>query len=169
MKTPFHLTEPHPSVPRTSYIHSGRGGAGNFKHVDASTITSASSASGPASLTPLPAPDTSSRAFTSGRGGAGNVHRAAERAIFSFDEELERQRIVDAKVAPVYLIGRGGAGNLFSDDRRPSGGGDYAQHRHGSASSVVSRESDASDGSDGGARRSVEGALRKVGRTFSRG
>lgn len=159
MKMPFHLTEPHPSVPRTSYIHSGRGGAGNFKHIDPSTVTSPSSASGPASLTPLPGADTTTRAFTSGRGGAGNVHRASERAIFSFDEELERQRIVDAKVAPVYHIGRGGAGNLI-DDRRPS----MDSHRQGSASSMMSRDSDVSDK----ARRSVEGAFRKVSRTFSR-
>lgn len=158
MKMPFHLTEPHPSVPRTSYIHSGRGGAGNFKHVDASTITAPSSASGPASLTPLHGTDP--RAFTSGRGGAGNVHRASERAIFSFDEELERQRIVDAKVAPVYHIGRGGAGNTLVDARRPS----MDSHRHGSASSIMSRDSDVSDK----ARRSVEGAFRKVSRTFSR-
>ncbi|MCJ1365565.1 hypothetical protein MMC16_004689 [Acarospora aff. strigata] len=146
---PFHLTEPHPSVPRSSYLHSGRGGAGNYKYIDASTITSPSSATGPASATRLPASD--ARAFTSGRGGAGNVHRGAERAIFSFDEELDRQRVVEAKVAPVYHIGRGGAGNLI-DDRRPS----LESERHGSASSIMSNHSDASDHK---ARTSVEAAL----------
>jgi hypothetical protein len=34
-----------------------------------------------------------------------------ERLIFSFDEELERQRRVLAHAAPVYHFGRGGAGN----------------------------------------------------------
>ena len=48
----------------------------------------------------------------SGRGGAGNAFPASERAIFSFDEELERQLRWES-VAPVYHVGRGGAGNLI--------------------------------------------------------
>ena len=37
--------------------------------------------------------------------------------MFSFDEELEREM---RRVAPVYHVGRGGAGNMISTD--PSGG-----------------------------------------------
>ena len=49
-----------------------------------------------------------------GRGGAGNVHHPpSERAIFSFDEELERQLSQDRHAAPVYHVGRGGAGNVY--------------------------------------------------------
>lgn len=160
---PFRLTEPHPSVPRTNYMPSGRGGAGNYRHVDATKITPPSSATGPASLTPLSESDTHKRPFTSGRGGAGNVHLPSERAIFSFDEELERQRIVDAKVAPVYHIGRGGMGNLF-DCRRPS----LDSQRNGSASSIMTNDSDASNASSNRSIGGVSMAFRKVSRTFSR-
>lgn len=147
---PFRLTEPHPSVPSTSYLHSGRGGAGNYKHVDPRTITPPTSATGPASLTPLPTSAT--RNFTSGRGGIGNVHQGSERAIFSFDEELERQKTGNA---PIFHVGRGGAGNLI-DERRPSRG-----ERQGSASSVMSGDSNLSDK----ARRSVDWFRDSMSRT----
>jgi Protein of unknown function (DUF3602) len=56
-----------------------------------------------------------------GRGGAGNVcHQPSERAIFSFDEELARQLSQDRHAAPVYHVGRGGAGNVHRIDRYPS-------------------------------------------------
>lgn len=41
------------------------------------------------------------------------MHRCpSERAIFSFDEELEQQLRRDARAAPIYHVGRGGAGNV---------------------------------------------------------
>jgi len=46
------------------------------------------------------------------------MHRERERAIFSFDEELERQRRMTEHQAPIYHVGRGGAGNLV-DEMRP--------------------------------------------------
>lgn len=94
-------------------MHVGRGGAGNtFK---APKTTSPASARGPASLFGSEIPLTGTK-FSSGRGGAGNIHPNSERAIFSFDEELQRQSTRDKKLeaGAVYHVGRGGAGNLVS-------------------------------------------------------
>ena len=154
---PFHLTEPHPSV-RRAYIHTGRGGAGNYTSVPRD-VTDGITASGPASRVTLPASSSSStRKFTSGRGGAGNVHTESERAIFSFDEELAHEQRLQERAAPVYHCGRGGAGNIASE---------YATRasRQGSASSDLSLRSDESQGR---AKRSLEGAWNKVSKTFAR-
>jgi len=113
----YSITEPHPSIPKSNYVHSGRGGAGNYSHVNPQDITSAQTASGPASIRPLRV-TSPAEYFAAGRGGAGNVHRVKERAIFSFDEELERQRRMTEHQAPIYHVGRGGAGNLV-DEMRP--------------------------------------------------
>ncbi|PLB40101.1 DUF3602 domain-containing protein [Aspergillus candidus] len=109
----YRVVEPHPSVPRAHpAIHTARGGAGNVIDLKDTKTTDSRSASGPASLTRLDS--RTPRSFTSGRGGAGNVHRTSERAMFSFDEELERDL---RRAAPVYHVGRGGAGNMvFRDD-----------------------------------------------------
>ena len=111
MSSTYSVTEPHPNVSR--YTHSGRGGAGNtFK---AGQISSGATARGPASLFGGIIPQTSSR-FSSGRGGAGNIKPVSEKAIFSFDEELERQSSREKKLAEgaIYHVGRGGAGNWAS-------------------------------------------------------
>jgi hypothetical protein len=113
-------------VPSSHYIHSGRGGAGNISHVDPRSITAGSDATGPASRAALPTTSSSAAAaaaaannpyYATGRGGIGNMHYAQERPMFSFDEELERQRKMMEHQAPVYHTGRGGAGNLASDGR----------------------------------------------------
>ncbi|KAI9825004.1 MAG: hypothetical protein M1819_006515 [Sarea resinae] len=156
----FHLTEPHPSVPSTSYIHSGRGGAGNVVHVPANSTTPSTTASGPAARIPLPAPPANER-FAAGRGGFGNMHTNSERAIFSFDEELERQRAIAGREAPVFHIGRGGAGNAVDDHPRPRSG------RLNSIDSTASRDSDDS-GAGARARRSIDGVLDRLSHTFSR-
>jgi hypothetical protein len=150
----YHITEPHPSVPASHTFYAGRGGAGNAMRVNPKTVTQGPDASGPASLIKLTPPPSNSL-FTTGRGGAGNVHREKERAMFSFDEELAQQERLREHAAPVYHIGRGGAGNLIDEmhHRRAS------QH---SASSMTSTES------EGGVRRSIEGAWHKVSRQFSR-
>ncbi|MCJ1259248.1 hypothetical protein MMC24_007084 [Lignoscripta atroalba] len=150
---PFHLTEP---VPHTSYIHTGRGGAGNRTHVPPPSTHASST-----NYTPAPRPTTNNKPIHSGRGGAGNIHPASERAIFSFDEELSRERIT-----PVYHVGRGGVGN-FVDERRVSNESGTTR-RNGSADSMTSRESAGSDGPTT-ARKSVEWVRDRVGRTFSRG
>jgi len=101
------VVEPHPTVRK--YAHTGRGGAGNT--VKAGKTSNPRTAQGPASLleTGLPV----SAKFSSGRGGAGNIHKSSERALFSFDEELERQisREKMTKEGAVWHVGRGGAGN----------------------------------------------------------
>lgn len=105
----YHLIEPHPSVPQTSRpaIHTARGGAGNVIDLKNTKTTDSRTATGPASVARL---DTRRpAAYKSGRGGAGNIHSSSEWAIFSFDEELERDL---RRAAPVYHVGRGGAGNM---------------------------------------------------------
>lgn len=116
MTSRYSVNEPHPTA--STYIHSGRGGAGNaFK---APKLTSGSSAHGPASLFEGGLPQTSSK-FSSGRGGAGNIHKSSDKAVFSFDEELDRQTTRQRKLEEggVYHVGRGGAGNMFTG-RSPS-------------------------------------------------
>jgi hypothetical protein len=150
----YHITEPHPSVPSSHFVYSGRGGAGNATRVNPSNVTNGRNASGPASLIKLTPPSSSSY-FSSGRGGAGNVHRERERAMFSFDEELAQQERLREHAAPVYHVGRGGAGNAVHEMARPV--------RTNSASSNTSTESEKE-----GVRRSIEGAWHKVSRQFSR-
>ncbi|KAI9805657.1 MAG: hypothetical protein M1833_005149 [Piccolia ochrophora] len=113
----YAVTEPHPH-PSTSYMHTGRGGVGNAVRVSASTKTS-SKKTPPTNASVLPP---SSHRFTTGRGGAGNVHPASEqRAMFSFDEEIARERARAEHAAPVIHVGRGGAGNKASSIRSEGG------------------------------------------------
>jgi len=49
-----------------------------------------------------------------GRGGAGNVFPASERAIFSFDEELERQLRWERDVAPASSRGSESGADVFN-------------------------------------------------------
>jgi hypothetical protein len=149
----FHITEPHPSV-GGSYIYSGRGGAGNVTRVKASDLTHGATATGPASRVKLTPPPTNYY-FASGRGGAGNMRREQERAMFSFDEELQQQERLRSQQAPVYHVGRGGAGNLV-DEMKPR------SQRQNSASSVSSSGSEKD-----GVRRSVETAWNRLSRQFS--
>jgi len=111
----YTITEPHPTVVKNSYTHSGRGGAGNFFRAPATT---------PASGVPIPAaataPTTSTR-FYSGRGGAGNIHSAADRKVISFDEEFQRAEVRE-KASTMTHVGRGGAGNVFSTKLDSSAG-----------------------------------------------
>jgi len=95
----------------SSVFHSGRGGAGNYRRLSAIELDARDNAS--ESIAPS---TTTSKVFFGGRGGAGNVHPTTERAMFSFDEELERDRLIHEHFAPVYSIGRGGKGNLVSRD-----------------------------------------------------
>lgn len=112
--TNYRVIEPHPSVPHSTRpaVYTGRGGSGNIISLKDTKTTDSRTATGPASVTRLDSRTPST--FTSGRGGAGNVHCSSERAIFSFDEELERDL---RRAAPVYHVGRGGAGNMvYRDD-----------------------------------------------------
>jgi hypothetical protein len=48
--------------------------------------------------------------FSSGRGGAGNIHPVKDAAPFSFDEELSLQTTREQN-HEAWHVGRGGAGN----------------------------------------------------------
>lgn len=116
------ITEPSPST--TTYMRSGRGGAGNVVRV---SKTQKSSHSVP-SIAP-------SRRFFSGIGGAGNAHEASERPALSLDEEYNRQAARD--LATTGHCGIGGAGNVYT--RKPSDAG--SSHSDASTSSTLSSKS----------------------------
>ncbi|KAF2490570.1 hypothetical protein BU16DRAFT_426993, partial [Lophium mytilinum] len=89
-----------PSTSQT-YIRSGIGGAGNWKR--AASIPSA-----------LPVPQiTTPRhgSFSSGVGGAGNIHSTSTRRGLSADEELAREHAIKRSARSGWHTGIGGAGN----------------------------------------------------------
>jgi len=103
----YKLHEPTPFSPSAPRIHYGRGGAGNFAPASLARNTDKQARSATAT----------SGLYTCGRGGAGNMHTASERAMFSFDEEMARERLREETTAPVFHVGRGGAGNAAHADR----------------------------------------------------
>ncbi|KAG8529473.1 uncharacterized protein KY384_006110 [Bacidia gigantensis] len=113
MTSRYTLHEPFPTYSSKTSMPFGRGGAGNQvspekrNKLPPSTITATQhSHQGPN--------------YSTGRGGAGNMHSSGEdRAMFHFDEELERERRLNKNPAPVYHVGRGGGGNVV-DKRRGS-------------------------------------------------
>jgi hypothetical protein len=149
----YSVVEPHPHT-TTPYIRTARGGAGNIvKSSFSQSITASMPA--PRSSTDQKRPST----FKSGRGGAGNVHQSSERAIFSFDEELERQMRHQEAMAPVYHVGRGGAGNMIYGDSSTT-----ASHKDSETASAISASSSQS-GADIAARtvrKSLEKGWAKV-------
>lgn len=149
MSRNYSVTEPHPSVPKSgAYIYGGRGGAGNYRRYKAEDLTSGPTATGPSSRVNVPASSKRHAVVATGRGGAGNMVRAyeAEERVFSFDEELVRQR---QNSTPIYHIGRGGAANWVDESR-----------------SSDSRRTE-SVSSDDSTSSKVRGALGKVTRKFS--
>jgi len=148
----FHITEPHPSVGSCD-SYTGRRRAGNAMRIKPNQVSNGQTASGPASRVKLAPPPTNS-VYATGRGGAGNMKKS-ERAMFSFDEELQQQERLRSQQAPVYHIGRGGAGNLV-DELKPR------SQRQNSASSNSSVESDKD-----GVRRSVDNAWKRLSKQFS--
>jgi hypothetical protein len=160
---PNTLFELHPSVPRTQYMGSGRGGAGNMHRVSKKDIFTIP-ANPPASRTTLPPPPTT---FMTGRGGAGNLAHApssSERAIFSFDEELIRDQRAEERQAPVYYIGRGGAGNYSYSRGRNWSWEQNRSTRSNSVSTQSSRETIDSNLSD----RSDRSVGSKMGNAWTR-
>jgi hypothetical protein len=174
----YSIVEPHPQPsPSAHYISTGRGGAGNAIRNTPSQITRGTDATGPAAAAAIRASLATSKASSScsgsthssshrqwstgGRGGAGNVFPASERAIFSFDEELERQLRRERDVAPVYHVGRGGAGNLMHG----ASGSERKVERRMSDDSGASLGSTSSRGSESGAdvfNRSVKKGWKKI-------
>jgi len=153
----YSLVEPHPHT-NSPYVHTARGGAGNIVKATSSPKTFTTSASIPHASFEYKQPST----FKSGRGGAGNVHHSSERAIFSFDEELERQMRQQAAMAPVYHVGRGGAGNMRYAD---SSATRWKDSETASARSISSAESGV-DIATKGVRRSLEKGWAKVAERF---
>ncbi|KAJ8112803.1 hypothetical protein ONZ43_g5311 [Nemania bipapillata] len=100
----FTIAEPHPTVGQNTYMHSGRGGAGNYFRAPETTP-----ANGVVTQPKVLPPTTSN--FYSGRGGAGNARVSATRPLMSFDEEFKLQSQMEEK--RVGYVGRGGAGNIY--------------------------------------------------------
>ncbi|KAF3760579.1 hypothetical protein M406DRAFT_282324 [Cryphonectria parasitica EP155] len=143
MPSRYTITEPHPTVAQNTYIHAGRGGAGN--HFRAPLTTS------PAGVpTPIHPVATNGRRFYSGRGGAGNAHSHIERPVLSFEDEFSRaDRRGQAQARFGYHVGRGGAGNFASGlTGGPAAGSSSSskKSRQGSASSSSSSGSSAGSG-----------------------
>ena len=152
------VVEPHPTVPKGGYIGGGRGGAGNFKRYKPEDLTPGPTATGPSSRITLPKPFKRQNALLTGRGGSGNLFKvpADEERVFQFDEEMVKSR---ESRAPVYHIGRGGAGN-WNDERE--GSSQRKSTRQDSSASSDSTHSDDSDGSN-----QVRAALARISRRFS--
>lgn len=125
----FIITEPAPST--TSYIRSGRGGAGNTFPISALPTTTPT--------TPAPPKSSSSRRFFSGIGGAGNAHAANERPALSLDSEYCARAA--ARDKSTGHCGIGGAGNVYV--RKPSNAGSEASIEDDDASSRSSMSSKA--------------------------
>lgn len=136
------VTEPHPTVARDTYIHAGRGGAGNlFRAPETTPATGV-----PTEIKPAPKSVSSGR-FYSGRGGAGNVQSSAMRPVLSLDEEYV---ITEAreKTSLFAHVGRGGAGNFLGGgvrerpaklDRKMSVASDASGRRDSTSSSGSAR------------------------------
>ncbi|KAK3679047.1 hypothetical protein LTR78_001500 [Recurvomyces mirabilis] len=152
------VVEPHPSyVRQSSYIGSGRGGAGNYARYQSNEISTGPDASGPAARLNMTKP--ARRPMVGGRGGAGNMFTpsAPEETMFQFDEEMASRR---AHVAPTYHIGRGGAANWI-DESKPRG-----VERKTSTDSAASIHSDKSTASS--VRRSIGSAFGQLQRRVSK-
>lgn len=158
----YTIVEPHPTVKPSQYITTGRGGAGNRVKAT-SELTRGSDASGPASRVSVASLSSPRRSYIGGRGGAGNYVNDAPR-MFSFDEELEHQMKQTRHVAPVYHVGRGGAGNLHRASDASSAGKPILSSRRDSNFSSVSSSS-AESGADVATRNFKKG-LKKLAGVF---
>ncbi|KAI2473161.1 hypothetical protein F4781DRAFT_224064 [Annulohypoxylon bovei var. microspora] len=127
----FTITEPHPTIPKNSYAHSGRGGAGNYFRAPTTTPSSG------IATRPTAVSAASSR-FHSGRGGAGNAHVSVEKPVMSFDEEFTHKSHIEQK--PVGYVGRGGAGNVYgaSEPSNVRKGSDASSHHSSSSTGSLS-------------------------------
>lgn len=110
------ITEPMPTT--TTYMRSGRGGAGNTFRVPSGPRqppTQVISTDAPASASASAAAAASSqqpRRYHSGIGGAGNVHMTSEKPTLSLDERFRRM-VAREQHATVGRCGIGGAGNVY--------------------------------------------------------
>lgn len=111
---PYTVLEPAPHHPQA--MGYGRGGAGNrTRPLPPSTLGAPLTTTETQKLHEEYHKNHGMPNFSTGRGGAGNMHNAnEERCMFSFDEELAAQ---NKHAVPVYHIGRGGQGNAVKDRR----------------------------------------------------
>jgi hypothetical protein len=109
MPANYYITEPAPST--TSFIRSGRGGAGNTFRAPATSSTHRVSNNAPSSSNNAQQAS-SARRFFSGVGGAGNAHKASERPAISLDDEVRRLAARDSAAQSGHC-GIGGAGNVY--------------------------------------------------------
>lgn len=107
----YQITEPHPTALTNHYVHTGRGGAGNTIRVAPRTSPTAGSSTASSNA---PSIRTSTKAST-GRGGAGNFHPHASLSRFSLSDEMDAQAARESG-HEVWHVGRGGAGNLASQE-----------------------------------------------------
>lgn len=158
----YSIVEPHPSIStRQMYIATGRGGAGNAVKAP-SQVTRGSDASGPASRAPDASLHAPRKSFIFGRGGAGNhIHESPR--MFSFDEELQQQMQQTQHMAPVYHVGRGGAGNLHRSYDSSTDAMHVFSRRHSNNSTAST--SSAESGADI-ASRNLKKGLKKLTSAF---
>ena len=134
------VTEPHPTVMQNTYVHAGRGGAGNLFRAPLTTPSTGV----PTEMKAAKA--ASSGRFYSGRGGAGNVHSSVERPVLSLDEEYTLTEARE-KTSLFGHVGRGGAGNFFGGgvnhpekkDRKMSVASDVSERRDSTSSNGSAR------------------------------
>lgn len=123
------ITEPAPST--TTYIRSGRGGAGNILRASSTTPNTTTTSHRVPSTAP-----SSTRRFFSGVGGAGNAHEASERPALSLDDEVRRLAAREEHVSERGHCGIGGAGNVY---RRKASDASVESDSRSSISSVSSK------------------------------
>ncbi|KAL8795978.1 MAG: hypothetical protein Q9195_001554 [Heterodermia aff. obscurata] len=101
--------------PKTMYFHGGIGGAGNYRKIVRDDITDSVPKTSTRQPTRQPnrshLPKSLKKLFSSGIGGAGNMHTRAEEAALSAEEEAKRAKIREAHLAQRWFVGIGGMGN----------------------------------------------------------
>ncbi|KAI9742702.1 MAG: hypothetical protein M1818_003843 [Claussenomyces sp. TS43310] len=141
------ISEPQPHGLANHKIHTGRGGAGNTtmpyptsKPTSTLRHTSNNNNNSSSHLSHMPthhstiSTTTTSSKFSSGRGGAGNMHPISAASPASFDDELASlSRREDYDTHNAWHVGRGGAGNWAKGD-----GGNVGARRKSSAGSSTS-------------------------------
>ena len=99
--------------PATMYFHTGIGGRGNY-HKTAAPDGSDGMAGPPRIRRDYDRsylPRSLHSLFSSGIGGAGNVHPINDAATLTADEELARSRTRDSRLPLRWFVGIGGMGN----------------------------------------------------------
>lgn len=108
--------------PQPVYFHGGIGGAGNYRKIIRDENTAL--ASKPQTRQPKGRhlPRSLKGLFSSGIGGAGNMHTRVEEAPLTAEEEMKRARIRESHIAQRRHIGIGGMGNRKGMRRQDSPG-----------------------------------------------